>query len=395
MWASRLHCDAMPTDKLTDSRCKAAKPRDKAYKLFDGDGMALWVSPTGAKVWRLYYRVDGKQRTMSLGPYPEVPLARARELRDQARATLRDGADPMAPRRRAPTLEESARAYWRGRGDLSPSYLANATRALEMHVFPQLGARQVDRVTREDAMGVLRTMDAAGLHVYVRKVRLWLGQVFDYAIEQGDAEVNPVAAIDPRKAFARRAVEHFAAVDLVDVGPLLQRLALEAELQSVLACRFLALTWVRTEELRSMQWAEVDGALWRIAGGRMKMGRDHLVPLSRQALAILERMRLRSRGSAYVWPADHRIDRPMSENAVLYLLHRIGYKGRMTGHGWRAVGSTWAHEHGYSPDVIERQLAHAPDDKVRAVYNRAAYLPERTAMLQAWADWLDEVEGRR
>ena len=170
---------------------------------------------------------------------------------------------------------------------------------------------------------------------------------------------------------------------------LLQRLALEAELQSVLACRMLALTWVRTTELRMMLWSEIEGDVWRIPAGRMKRRREHLVPLPSQALALLERLRLRARGRVYVFPSDRRLDRPMSENAILYLLHRIGYRGLMTGHGWRTVASTWANECGHSPDAIERQLAHAPGDQVRAAYNQAAYLPERRRMLQAFADWLD------
>ena len=386
----------MPTNTLTDARCRQARAGQKPQKLFDGGGLHLFVSPQGAKVWRLAYRLAGKPQTMSLGPYPQVTLAAARAKRDEIKGALRDGHDPMAPRRQqrrnAATLREACDAYWAGRGDLSASYRANGVRALEMHVLPTLGARPIASITRDDLLEVLTRMDAAGLHVYVRKVRMWMGQVFDRAVERGDAKVNPAALIDPRKAFGRRTVEHFAALTLPEVPALLQRLALERELQSVLACRLLALTWVRTAELRMMLWSEIDGDLWRIPAGRMKRRRDHMVPLSRQALQILQQLRERARGSVYVFPAEHRIDRPMSENAVLYLLARIGYQGRMTGHGWRTVGSTWANERGYRADVIERQLAHVPGDQVRAVYNRAEWLPERSAMLQDWADWLDTSE---
>ena len=157
----------------------------------------------------------------------------------------------------------------------------------------------------------------------------------------------------------------------------------------------LALTWVRTGELRMMRWDELDGALWRLPAGRMKRRRDHLVPLSRQALELLARMRARQRGSEYVFPGPVRLDRPMSENTILDLLERMGYSGQMTGHGWRTVASTWANEAGHPADAIERQLAHAPDDKVRSAYNHALHLPERTVMLQAYADWLDvEASGR-
>jgi integrase len=166
------------------------------------------------------------------------------------------------------------------------------------------------------------------------------------------------------------------------------RLGFEAEIQSALACRLMALTWTRTGELREMKWTEIEGDVWSIPAKRMKKSRDHAVPLSTQALAIIAKLRARNRGSEFVFPNDRRLDRPMSENAVLYLIDRMGFGGRMTGHGWRTVGSTWANENGYSADAIEKQLAHEPDDKVRAAYNRAEFMPERRVMLQDFADWL-------
>lgn len=388
----------MPTtDKLTDTKCRAAKPRERPYKMADGLGLALWVSPTGARVWRWYYRLAGKPKTMSLGQYPEVTLQQARQLRDEARAKLRAGADPMAPRRTVErmTLSQACAAYWAGRGDVSASYRSNAVRGLAMHVEPRLGSRPVHTLTRDDLLQVLTPMDAAGKLEYVRKVRMWLSLVLDWAVERGEAALNPAKLIDPRKAFGRRKVQHFAAVELNEVRPLLQRLALESMLQSAIACRLLALTWVRTNELRMMLWSEVDGDLWRIPAGKMKRKRDHLVPLSPQAVKLLQHMRDRATGSPYVFPNDRRKDRPMSENAVLYLLGRMGYAGRMTGHGWRTLASTWANEAGFPADAIERQLAHAPDDKVRAAYNRAEYLDIRRQMLCRWADWLDAQEADR
>ncbi|HVK95072.1 MAG TPA: integrase arm-type DNA-binding domain-containing protein [Noviherbaspirillum sp.] len=385
----------MPTNKLTDRQCRAAESSTKAVKLFDGGGLHLFVSPTGAKSWRLAYRIDGRPQTMSFGSYPEVSLAAARARRDEVKATLRDGGDPMAPRRvkrAGMTLEEASGEYWKGRRDVSDSYRANAERAIAMHLLPTLGKRNIASIERQDLLPALQAMDAAGLAVYVRKVRMWIGQVFDWAVENGHAKINPAALIDPRKAFAKATVEHFAALDVDEVPELMQRLSMEQDLQSVLACRLLALTWVRTVELRMMKFEEIDGDIWRIPAGKMKRKRDHLVPLSRQALALLKELKMRSRGSAYVFPAEHRDDRPMSENSILYLLWRMGYRGRMTGHGWRTIASTWANERGFNRDAIERQLAHAPDDKVRAAYNRAEYLPERRVMLQEWADWLDSCQ---
>lgn len=383
----------MPTNTLTDASCKAAKPAEKAQKLFDGGGLHLFVSPSGAKTWRVAYRLAGKPKTQSFGPYPAVSLAEARAKRDALKATLRDGADPMAPRRavrKGMTLQAASDAFWAGRDDLSDSYRANAERGIAMHLGGILQAN-VGGITRDALLDELKRMDAAGLYVYVRKVRMWVGQVFEWAVEHGHATINPAALIRPEKAFGHASVESFAALTLREVPDFCQRLDLERDLQSVLACRLLAYSWVRTNELRMMEWSDIDEgqALWLIPAGKMKRKKDHLVPLSRQALAIIKEMQARVGKSKYVFPSDRRDDRPMSENSVLYLIHRIGYKGRMTGHGFRSVASTWANENGYNPDAIEMQLSHTPADKVRSIYNRAKYLPDRVTMMQAWADWFD------
>ena len=384
----------MPTNTLSDARCKGAKPSDKPYKLFDGGGLHLYVSTTGSRTWRLAYRLAGKPQTMSLGSYPEISLAAARVKREEAKRALIEGHDPMAPRRvnrQGITLAEATETYWQGRKDVSATYRTNALRGIELHLV-RLLSKPISSITRDDLLGELLLMDAAGLHVYVRKVRMWVGQVFEWAVENGIANINPAALIRPEKAFGRAKVTSFAALALREVPEFLERLAMEGDLQSVLACRLLALTWVRTNELRMMEWSEIDeaGKVWLIPAGKMKRDRDHLVPLSDQSLAVLKQLRARSRPEArYVLSAPHRMDRPMSENSVLTLIARMGYRGRMTGHGWRSVASTWANENGYSPDAIERQLAHVPDNKIRAVYNRAEYLTDRKKLLQDWADWLD------
>lgn len=385
----------MTTDTLTDAKCKAAKPKERPYKLFDGGGLALWCSPAGAKVWRLYFRrtVAGvvRQATMSFGPYPEVTLAAARKLRTEARAELRAGADPMAPRRtvQSITLREACATYWAGRKDITDAYRMNATRCMETHVFPKLGDSPLATLTRDDLLLALNAMNAKGRFDYVRKARVWLGLVFSWGIEQRHCQNNPASSIDPERAFGRRKVESFAAVEVHEVPELMQRLALEnPTLQSLMACKFLAYTWLRTNEMRTMLKTDlVQKDMLLIPKARMKRARDHLVPLPSQAQEILQQMVERWPDSPYVWPNDRRQDRPMSENAVLYLLHRVGFKGRMTGHGWRSVGSSWANERGFNADAIELQLAHV-DGSVRAVYNRSRYLDERRAMLQAWADWV-------
>jgi len=357
------------------------------------------VTPKGAKVWRLAYRLASKPQTMSLGAYPSVSLADARKRREEVKTQLREGADPMAQRRATRpsggvTFREACEAYWAGRKDLSDSYRETALRGVELHLWTRLGDIRVDAITREQLLAELQRMDAAGLHVYVRKVRMWAGQVFDQAVELGQAKVNPAALIRPEKAFGKAPVKHFAALRPVDMPDLMKRLALEnSNLQSLLACKLLALTWTRTNELRTMEWDEIEADVWRLPAGKMKRRLEHLVPLSAQALAILKLMRARNRGGRYVFEGARTADKPMSENAILYLLHRVGYKGEMTGHGWRSVASTWANERGYVPDAVERQLAHVPADEVRAAYNRAAYLPQRRQMLQDWANWLDAAEA--
>lgn len=351
--------------------------------------MFLHITPAGGKVWRMAYRLAGKPQTATLGPYPLVSLVEARAKRDDLRLKLLNGESVKTPKKSAvPTLEQACETYWGGRKDVSEGYRANVLAAMKRHIYPKLGSLPIDQSDRAAVLSALDAMDAAGLHEYVRKTRAWLGQVFDWALEREFVAINPCALINPKKAFVKKKVVSFAALELTQIQAFMERLELEGLIQSAMACRLLALTGVRTKELRMMTWGELDGDLWRVPAARMKKDRDHLVPLSSQALAILANMRARSSGSTYVFPNDRRLDRPMSENAVLYLLHRMGYKGAMTGHGWRSVMSTWANEAGYNPDAIERQLAHVPGDKVRGIYNRAEFLDIRRRMLQDWADWL-------
>jgi integrase len=393
----------MLINRLKDHDCRKATPSATVKKIYDGGGLYLAVLPSGNKVWRVAYLFSGKAQTKVVGHYPALSLAEARVRRDAIKMMLRDGGDPMAERkakrnadrkrdRRWMSLDEAAKSYWANRQDISPSYRHDAIRAVDIHISPSIGQRDIASLTREDVLDVLQAMNARGLFVYVRKVRMWLDQIFEWAVENRYATINPARLIDPKKAFGRTKVKHFSTLELDEVPDFLSRLRMERDLQSVLACRLLALTWTRTSELRMMEWDEIRQDIWVIPASKMKRTRDHLVPLSRQALALLDALRSYQRTSRYVFPAEHRMDRPMSENAILYLIYRIGYKGRLTGHGFRSIASTWANERGYNPDAIERQLAHAPDDKVRSAYNRAEYLPLRRQMLQDFADWLESHE---
>lgn len=391
----------MSTNNLTDNDCKRAKPAlesPKPLKLFDGGGLHLYVSALGAKSWRLAFRVAGKPQTVSFGSYPMVTLAEARRKRDDYKAQLSKGVDPRAATVKVKmTLLAASAAYWAGRGDVSSSYRALAVRGIELHLGAQLGGKDIGAITRDDLMAALLVMDAKGLLVYVRRVRMWVGLIFDWAVERCLAKLNPAALINPKKAFSTPVSKGHAALTLDEIPAFLARLSFEKPIQSVLACRLLALTWVRTTELREMRWSEIDTdkMVWVIPAGRMKRAREHVVPLSQQALQYFEVLRQRSNGSEFVFPNDRSMMRPMSENAILYLLGRMGYGGRMTGHGWRSVGSTWANQAGYNPDAIERQLSHAPDDKVRAAYNRAEYMDIRTQMLADWSLWLQAQEPQQ
>lgn len=342
------------------------------------------------------YRLEGKQKTISFGPYPDVSLAQARELRHQVKQDLRSGVDPMRKRKMVAktasiSLETASETYWMGRRDVSDGYRNNAVRAIQRYLVPTLGQMRLDEITKDDLLRALNVIDASGRHVYVRKVRVWISHVFDWGVEQGLATANPAQQIRPDKAFGKTKTKHQAALDVRDLPEFFARLSLEQDLNSVIACKLLALTWARTNELRRMTWDQVEGDVWRLPARAMKSDEYHLVPLNRQALSLLAAMRKRSRGSRFVFPNEASQDKPMSENSVLFLIYRIGYKGRMTGHGWRSVASTWANEQGFNVDAIERQLAHAPSDKTRSAYNRAAYLQERTEMMQAWADMLESV----
>ncbi len=277
----------MLTNKLRDARCRSAKPSDRPAKLFDGGGLYLYVSTTGAKTWRVSYRINGRAQQKSLGPFPAVSLAEARRKRDELKGQLRDGVDPMRERkikRVNLTFRVACEKFWGGRSDISESYKSNVMRALEMHLWASLGDLPIASIDRSLLLSALQRMDAKGLLEYVRKTRMWASQVFDWAVANEHCKINPAALINPTKTFGRKKVGSFAALDPRDMPEFVQRLSIEQPLNSVLACRMLAYTWVRTNELRNMLWSEIDGNLWLIPAEKMKRSRDHLVPLSRQAL---------------------------------------------------------------------------------------------------------------
>lgn len=387
---------------LTPSAVANAKPQEKPYKLTDERGLYLLVRPSGARWWRFDYRRPdtGKRNTLSLGTFPEVSLKRARERREEARALLADGIDPGQQRQaereaRADTFAAVA-ADWLERQRASMTTGTAEKAQWQLSLVPDLALRPVSELTAPEVLRALRKIEAKGTHETAHRVKQRIGQVMRYAITVGLAERDPTA--DLRGALAPVVTTPRAAVtDPAAVADLLRALdAYTGQPATAAALRLAPLLFVRPGNLRAMEWAELDldAAQWRIPAGKMKMREAHIVPLAAQAVAILRELQPLSSRSRYVFPSLRTADRPMSENTINAALRRLGFdKETMTGHGFRAMASTRLNELGWSPDVIERQLAHAERNKVRAAYNRAQYLDERTRMMQAWADYLDGLRA--
>lgn len=390
---------------LTDTALKAAKPKDKPYKLADGDGLYCLVNPTGSRWWRLDYRFDGKRKTLSMGVYPDVPLKLARERCRNARLQLAAGSDPGEQRKAEKKAKadadtntfEAIGCEWMVKkgAEWTESYAGKTKSALEHHVFPALGNKLIAEITAPQLLAVLRVIENRGTVDMAHRVQQHCGAIFRYAIATGRAISDPVPSL--RGALATVKQEHYAAItDPKEYAQLLRDIDdYRGEVTTKVAMQLLALTFQRTKEVRFAEWSQIDleSGVWRIPAEIMKMREAHLVPLSKQAIAILRHIQALTGNGRLVLPSSISRERPISENTVIYALARMGYKGRMTGHGFRSVASTILNEQGYRHDVIERQLAHAERNSVRAAYNRAEYLPERKHMMQAWADYLDQIKA--
>ena len=395
----------MPTS-LSDTKARNAKPRTKPYKITDGEGLFLLVTPSGGKYWRLKYFFGGKEKLLALGVYPDVNLAEARQRRAQARKVLAAGNDPgetkkeakrLAILKNANSFEVVAREWLEKRKhEWAPITAEVALGRLETHILPKLGTRPIADINAPEVLAMLRAVEDKGTLETARRVMNISGQIFMYAIATGRAERNPVP--DLRGALKTPVVKHRSFLKEDELPLYLEKLeAYDGSLQTRLALRFLLLTFVRTNELRAAEWTEIDWkkAEWRIPANRMKMKELHIVHLSKQAIAVLRKLEKNSGHRQYVFPNEHRPATFMSENTMLYALYRMGYHSRATGHGFRSTASTILNEHGFRADVIERQLAHTERNNVRAAYNHAQYLPERRQMMQWWADYLDKVAARK
>jgi len=389
---------------LTDAKCRNATSEGyRVRKLADGRGLYLWVHADGQKYWRLRYWLAGKEKSLSLGVYPEVSLKEARAKRDAERKRLSDNLDPAAERRAekmrakvaAENSFEAVAREWFGKQlhTWVPGHAADVKRRLEKNVFPFIGRRPIAQIDAPELLAAVRKIEARGSYDLAHRVLQVCGQVFRYGVATGRCTRDIVP--DLRGALTPHKAKHQAAVRAEELPDLLRAIAHYDEVgdkQTRLALQLLALTFVRTNELIGAEWSEFDleTGIWIVPAARMKMKTEHVVPLSSQAIAVLEELRAINGKSRFVFPGRHR-ERPISNNTMLFALYRLGYKGKMTGHGFRAVASTVLNEMGFRSDVIERQLAHCERDEVRGAYNRAEYLPERKKMMQHWADYLDAV----
>ena len=389
---------------LTDRECRNATSLGlRIRKVADTGGLYLWVYENGQKYWRFRYRIDGKEQLLSLGVYPDVSLKEARNRRDEERRHLAANRDPGAERRaeklrRALSAENSLEAVareWFERNAVTwtPRHAADVLRRLETNVFPYVGRRPIAEIAAPELLATVRKIESRGAHDLSHRVLQVCGQVFRYGIATARCAVDPTR--DLRGALTPNVTKHQPAVRPEEVPELARAIATYDTLgdrQTRLALQLLMHTFVRTNELIGAEWTEFDlgAALWAIPATRMKMKTEHLVPLSRQALEILGELRETCGGSRYLFPGRNR-DRPISNNTILFALYRLGYKSRMTGHGFRAVASTMLNEAGFRADVVERQLAHCERNEVRSAYNRAEYLAERKAMMQWWGEHLADL----
>lgn len=402
---------------LSDAQVKRAKAEAKLVKLFDGHGLYLEIQPTGGKFWRFRYRQsNGKETTITFGPYPEVSLAEAREKRTEARRWLLEGQDPGQQRDQA--RRESARASentfrkiateWHELKQTSwtPAYAQNVLHRLETDVFPDIGRIPIDEVKHRDLIEVFRKIEARGAHEIAKRNKAVCRQIFSYAIQTGVTRQNIVR--DMTDILRPVSPSNFPAISTDELPRFLQALrSNEACMQPVtrIGLRLLMLVFVRTSELIETPWSEIEEGRpdWTIPWHRMKLGRrrlnpvkkDHFVPLSRQALSLLAELRAITGGGKYLFPNLHDRTRPMSNNAFLKAIERMGYKGDMSGHGFRALAmSTIKEKLGYRHEVVDRQLAHVHRDKIAKAYDRAEFLDERRVMMQAWADYIDDVSAQ-
>ena len=396
--------------KLTDTALRALKPTGKVQKLSDGGGLYLHVTPTGSRLWRMAYRFTGKQKLLSFGAYPTVSLRDARKLREEAKEQLAKGIDPGAEKRQAKeavlaqkreerdTFEFVAREWFaKYEPTLSNKHAQKLRRYLENTLFPVLGGKPITLLEPADFLQVVQPSERLGHHETAHKLMRLCGQVTRYARITGRIKYDVAAGLT--EALAPVQTTHFAAVTVPDdIGLLLRDIDAYVGYTSVVYClKILPYVFTRPSELRLAHWSEFDlkNGIWSIPASRMKMRREHVVPLAKQVLSIIKELHVYTGNGELLFPSTRALTTPISDAAPLAALRRMGYgKETMTLHGFRAMASTRLNELGFRADVIEAQLAHKEPDTVRLAYNRAEYMEERCALMQSWADYLDGLRNK-
>lgn len=384
---------------LTDTRLKAIKPKDKPQKITDKDGLYVHVSTTGHMSWRRDYRFNGKRQTLTLGKYPIMSLKEARIKNGEIIVQLHKSIDPKALREKSktkPSFKEVAEEFMnkqlRGKKWTEGTFTKSNQR-MKANLFPVIGRQPIDEITTHDFLEAIKPLEEKGVSATVRKVRGVAAQVFDYANIKGICETNPARAV--AKALTPHREEHFNTLtDIRDIAGLMKAInGYGGDIKTIILLKLAPLTLTRPTELRSARWDEFNLPTkeWRIPAHKMKSRREHIVPLSDQAIKLLEELKLISGNREYLFFSNTAKTGYLSENTATQALHRLGFKDKMTVHGFRGMASTRLNEMGWPSDIIERQLAHLESNKTRAAYNHAEYLDQRKEMVQAWADELDRI----
>lgn len=384
---------------LTDARIRKIKPEAKTKRYADEKGMYLEVTPSGGMYWRLKYRIDGKENRYSIGVYGEVSLAEARAKRDEARKLIAQGIDPNQAKKQAKDIIDNVNCFevWARKwlldrqSTIKPDTYKRDSSLLEQDIIPFIGKTPIDQIRSPEILAAARKIEDRGAGEMARRAIRLSGRVFRQAMREGVATYDPTDGLT--EALKPRKVTNMVRIDAKDLPELLSRIdAYDGDVLTRLGLKFINLTFARTIEIRFMEWAEIDfeAKEWRIPANKMKKEIKHIVPLSAQALEILEQIQAMGLNSPYVF-FNTASRKPYSENFITNAIARMGYKGRMTGHGFRGLASTILHEQGYLHDAIERQLSHNEKNKVAAAYNHAQHLPYRRQMMQDWANYLDNV----
>jgi integrase len=402
-----------PTNQLTELSIKQAKPKQKQYKLTDGEGMYLRIYPNGSKYWQLQYWFDSKQKILSFGVWPNVSLKEARDKRFAAKKIIKEGIDPNVENkkrleeqsferekekiRKISTFQIVAHEWFsRQSTQWTERHSIGVLSSLKMHVFPDLGDIPIADISKQDVIATLRKLESEGKYETCYRIRQKLEAIFSFAEIEGLCIANPARGL--QKILTKPQPKNHASLPISELPEFLKKIDADtgAYKTTSLAMKFEILTFVRTAELRFADWREFDikctEPLWIIPGDRMKKGKTHLVPLSRQAVSILEEMQQYSGTEGYVFPQVYNQNKAMSENTLLYYSNRLGYAGRNTIHGFRSVVSTFLHESGFwSHDAIELQMSHLVGTKVSRAYNKAEHLDERRKMMLWWSDYVDSL----